>query len=71
MSGPHITPEGVSAEAQVFRLVIEYSPASGELRCHAPPDSVLALGMLGAAIEIVNSRTRENIRSSNIVKPVF
>lgn len=68
---PDVTPEGVVPQAQVFQLVIEYNAVSGELRCKAPPDGVLALGMLAAAEEIVNSRTRAHIQKSNIISPVF
>jgi hypothetical protein len=65
---PPVTPEGVAPIAQTHEIVIQYTPATGHLQVKGPPDNIMCLGMLGVATEIFNSRGRENITQSPIMR---
>lgn len=61
----------VNPAAQVFTIVIEYAPATGNIQCRAPQDPVLSLGMLSFAQEIVIRRGGGGgVQKSRILRPV-
>lgn len=62
------SPEGVEPIAQIIEIKISFTPQSGQLTVSAPPDNILALGMIAVATEIIHERGRDKISRSGLVR---